>query len=93
MNSASDIRSVTFGVKFNHIKKTEFDKFQFRPKQLLTLDLSRFENISETALSRIIDAAAKTLTNFNVNYRCQGLSKLSLTRLSQCRKLKNVAFG
>lgn len=70
MTAAADIRQVTFGVKFAHIKKTEFDKFQFRPKRLLTLDLSKLENISETALSRIIDAAAKTLTTFSVNYRC-----------------------
>jgi hypothetical protein len=43
------------------IKKTEFEKFPFRPKKLLSLDLTKLDIIGETALARMIDAAKETL--------------------------------
>jgi hypothetical protein len=93
LSSAPNIKQLSLCTKLNHVKKTEFDKFAFRPKKLLELDLSSFELISETALARIIDAASKTMTTFKVSYKCQGLTRLSCARLSQCKKLTHVAFG
>ena len=43
------------------IKKSEFEKFPFRPKRLMCLDLTKLDLIGETALARIIDAAKDTL--------------------------------
>jgi hypothetical protein len=52
------------------IKKSEFEKFPFRPKKLLHLDLTKMELIGETALARMIDAARETLKTFKISYKC-----------------------
>ena len=57
------------------------------------LDLTKLDILGEVPLARMIDACKSTLTTFKVSYRCQGLTRLSCTRLASCKSLVHAEFG
>lgn len=65
----SNLQSLSVAVTIKFLKKREFEEIKFRPKMLRILDLRKFDVISETALTRMLDHSHKTLTTFKVSYK------------------------
>ena len=57
------------------------------------VDLIKFDNMSETALARIIDSSNKSLKNCKFGAKNKALGKLVCSRLANCPSLKSVEFG
>ena len=65
----------------------------FRPKMLQVLDLKKFDVMTETALSRMIDHSSRSLTTFKISCKNQAFSRMMCVKLATCRKLEVVEFA
>ena len=65
----------------------------FRPSCLVTVDLRKFDLVSEIAMQRIIDHSRNTLQSFSVSSKNQALTRPIGTRLAMCPNLKVVEFA
>ena len=81
-NAQATLKSLKVLVNIKHIKKREFEQCTFRPACLVTVDLRKFDLISEIAMQRIIDHSRRTLQSFSVSSRNQALTRVVGTRLA-----------